>query len=75
MHNPKAPVLSKSPRLDAVSPHNYIISGKDEPAAEKKLSPGAICTFNDLAKMSKIVFYSTKSGEGDLHYLSILVCA
>ena len=39
---------------------------KEEAAIERKREKikGALCSFNDLAKMSKIVFYSTKTGEG-----------
>ena len=73
--NPTKPALCKSPRLDTLNAQNYIISDKEEPMMERKRDMDALCSFNDLAKMSKIVFYSTKSGAGELHYLSILVCS
>ena len=60
---------SKSPRLELET-----ANGKnDQPTAPKGILEN-LCSFNDLVKTSKIVFYSTKTGTGEQYYLSILVC-
>ena len=60
---------SKSPRLELETANEKI----DQPTAPNGILEN-LCSFNDLVKTSKIVFYSTKTGTGEQYYLSILVC-
>ena len=60
---------SKSPRFELETANEKI----DQPSAPNGILEN-LCSFNDLVKTSKIVFYSTKTGTGEQYYLSILVC-